>query len=389
VIQDELRLLWGEPRVPDPPVRVRRDWVLLAAGLTATVIEAVLRDDVPWETVSVLLSLQLCVVTLWRRRHPLAMLLLALGPALTITLVENALGRPEPSGLDTAVIVLVLVYAVPRWGSGRDVVIGAAAMLAVFTASMLGDDELTVGQRVGAFVFFVFPALLGAAVRFWSTARRRQLDRMRSAEREQLARELHDTVAHHVSALVIRAQAGRILADADPGAAARTLDDIEEEGARTLEAMRAMVGTLREPGARAELTPLGGMADLERLVRRSAGPLHVDLRLEGDLDDLPPAVDAAVYRIVQESLTNAARHAVRASGIRVRVSGDPDRVRVEIEDDGALTRPGARPDGYGLTGLHERATLLGGVLRAGPAPDRGWVVEAELPRTAAPPRGRP
>jgi signal transduction histidine kinase len=100
-------------------------------------------------------------------------------------------------------------------------------------------------------------------------------------------------------------------------------------------------------------------------------------------------VDAAVYRIAQESVTNAVRHAVGATGIAIRVSGEPDRVRVTIRDDGAGPGRGATRDGYGLAGLHERAGLLGGVLRAGPGPERGWLVEAELPRGRVAGRGHP
>nr|BFE73989.1 hypothetical protein GCM10020092_072900 [Actinoplanes digitatis] len=144
--------------------------------------------------------------------------------------------------------------------------------------------------------------------------------------------------------------------------------------------MRAMVGALRAGDARAELAPPAGVADLERLARTADGALPVDLRLQGPLDRLPPAVDAAVYRIVQESVTNATRHAAQATTVVVRVAGDPDRVRVSVRDDGVAAGRGRGPGGYGLTGLRERASLLGGTLRAGPCADGGWLVEAELPR---------
>jgi signal transduction histidine kinase len=113
-------------------------------------------------------------------------------------------------------------------------------------------------------------------------------------------------------------------------------------------------------------------------VRAPGGRLRVELTLDGDLDALPPAVDAAVYRIVQESVTNAMRHAVDATEVVVRVVGEPRTVRVVVRDNG--TRPGRGRDGYGLAGLRERAALLGGQLQAGPGADQGWRVEAELPR---------
>jgi signal transduction histidine kinase len=140
-----------------------------------------------------------------------------------------------------------------------------------------------------------------------------------------------------------------------------------------------MVVSLRDGNARAELAPQAGVADLERLARTSAGGPRIDLRRDGALDDLPPAVDAAVYRVVQESVTNALRHAAGATEVVVRVTAEPERVRVTVRDDGAVTGRSHR-EGYGLTGLRERATLLGGVLDAGPRPDGGWLVEAELPR---------
>lgn len=139
-----------------------------------------------------------------------------------------------------------------------------------------------------------------------------------------------------------------------------------------------MVAALRDRGVGAELAPPAGVADLERLVRTPGGRLRVDLGLDGELDALPPAVDAAVYRIVQESVTNALRHAVDATELVVRVAAEPHSVRVSVRDDGRRTGRGR--DGYGLTGLRERAALLGGTLRAGPGADRGWHVEAELPR---------
>jgi signal transduction histidine kinase len=181
--------------------------------------------------------------------------------------------------------------------------------------------------------------------------------------------------------MVIRAQAGRVVAGADPAAAVEALEGVEEEGARTLEEMRAMVAALRDGGVEAQLAPPAGVADLARLVRAPGGHLRVDLALGGELDALPPAVDAAVYRIVQESVTNAMRHAVGATEIVVRVTGEPQRIRVTVRDDGAPTRRGR--DGYGLTGLRERAALLGGELCAGPDADQGWRVEAELPRGRA------
>ncbi|MFD0151126.1 sensor histidine kinase [Streptomyces sp. NPDC055721] len=377
MLRDDLRTLWTEPRPPDAPARVWRDWALLAASLGAVALEATLRENVVWRPVAVVFAVWLCLLPLWRRTRPLAMVTLGFGSVILLQLASLVAAPREHVGLDTSVVVLVLVYALPRWGSGREIVLGSAVILTTFALGVVADDT-PAAEQVGGFVFLWLPGLIGAAVRFWGTARERQLEQLRSREREQLARELHDTVAHHVSAMVIIAQAGRVLAGTDPSAAVEALEGVEEEGARTLEEMRAMVAALRDRGAGAELAPPAGVADLERLVRTPGGRLRVDLGLDGELDALPPAVDAAVYRIVQESVTNALRHAVDATEVVVRVAAERHTVRVSVRDNGRRTGRGR--DGYGLTGLRERATLLGGTLRAGPGTDRGWHVEAELPR---------
>ncbi|MFC8509539.1 sensor histidine kinase [Streptomyces sp. NPDC057411] len=378
MLRDDLRTLWTEPRPPDAPARVWRDWALLAAGLAGVVLEAALRENVVWRPVAVVSAVWLCLLPLWRRTRPLAVVTLAFGSVALPPLASLVAAAPrEPVGLYTAAVVLVLVYALPRWGSGREIVLGGAVILAVGVLCA-GTDGTPVVEKIVGLVFLLLPGVVGAAVRFWVTARERQLDQVRSREREQLARELHDTVAHHVSAMVIIAQAGRVVAGTDPSAAVEALEGVEEEGARTLEEMRAMVAALRDRGVGAELAPPAGVADLERLVRTPGGRLRVDLGLDGELDALPPAVDAAVYRIVQESVTNALRHAVDATELVVRVAAERHTVRVSVRDDGRRTGRGR--DGYGLTGLRERATLLGGTLQAGPGTDRGWHVEAELPR---------
>jgi signal transduction histidine kinase len=386
VLRDELRTLWTEPRPPDAPGRVWRDWVLLAAGLGGVVLEVTLREDLVWRPVAVVLAVWLCVLPMWRRTHPLAMVALGFGAMILLQVASLVAAPREPVGLYTGVVLVVLVYALPRWGSGRGVVLGSVMILAAFALSVFTDDTPAVDQVVG-FAFLLLPGVIGASVRFRATARERLLEQVRSRERERLARELHDTVAHHVSAMVIRAQAGRVVAGTDPAAAVEALEGVEEEGARTLEEMRAMVKALRDGGAGAEMAPPAGVADLERLLHAPAGRLQVDLGLDGELDALPPAVDAAVYRIVQESVTNAMRHAVDATEVVVRVTGEPQTVRVTVRDNG--TRAGRGRDGYGLAGLRERAALLGGELRAGPGAEQGWRVEAELPRGRADSRVHP
>ncbi len=280
-------------------------------------------------------------------------------------------------GLYMMATIVLLPYSLVRWGSGREIGIGLGIIV---VAGILGTAaEFTgIGDAILGGVFLLSPVPIGAAVRYWATSRARELDQVRLREREQLARELHDTVAHHVSAIAIRAQAGRVVAASHPEAAMDALAVIEAEASQTLAEMRLMVGNLREDDAVA-LAPQQGVADLERLTR-SDRP-RVELKLSGDLEDLGPSVGAAIYRIAQESITNAVRHARHATVIEVRVVGDdPDVVRLTISDDGEGSTV-RTPLGYGLVGMNERATLLGGSFEAGPGPDRGWTVQAVLPRT--------
>jgi len=254
-----------------------------------------------------------------------------------------------------------------------------AAIIVVAGLLGIASDFNGFGEAAAGFVFLMFPALLGALVRSWTTSRAREIDQVRLRERQQLARELHDTVAHHVSAMVIRAQAGRVVATSDPVAAIDALRVIEAEGSRTLAEMRTMVGALRDRED-ADLAPQNGVADIERLARSVDDEPRVRVRLAGDLDELSPAIGSAAYRIAQESVTNAVRHARTATRIDVQVVGDENAVRLTVSDDGDLVHPSSVAAGYGVVGMSERATLLGGTLEAGPGPERGWVVDAVLPR---------
>ena len=397
MFRDELRTLWAEPRAPEAPARVPGDWLLLGAGLIATALEASFRAEVTWRPLSIIVTVGLYLLVLWRRTHPLAMVVIAFGGGVLLTLMDVLTGHTQEIGLRSGIVVLVLFYALTRWGSGREIVLGSAVVLASFTFSSIHQGG-PAGDILGGLSFLMFPAALGGFIRLRAMSRRRELEEMRARERESIARELHDTVAHHVSAIVVRAQAGRVLADLDPSTAAETLAGVEEEGARTLEAMRAMVKALRTADADAELTPLPGAADLRRLAidrpGDGAGGIPIDLRIDGPTETLPPAVDAAIFRIVQESVTNATRHATGATAIEVRVITVPGMVRVTVRDDGTVTSRGSRRKGYGLPGLRERAAMLGGDLRAGPCPGGGWLVEAELPlsggkRRSPGPKGLP
>jgi len=372
-VRNAARSLWAEPRVPNPPTRVWRDWALVAVLVPLAVLEVILREDLVWRPVALVLGAAPVFTLLWRRTHPLVVVAVAFG-AQTLADVATLFGADESAVLYTTAYVLLLPYSLFRWGSGRDAAIGLAMIL---VGLFISDTGLDLVIAIG---FFLFSAALGAAIRYQASSRLREMDQVKLREREQLARELHDTVAHHVSAIAIRAQAGRTLAAADPNAAVDALEVIEEEASRTLAEMRTMVGALRQ-GEEPDLAPQRGVADIERLALSAGDRPRVDVELSGDLDDLPSSVEAGIYRLAQESITNAVRHARHATRVKVSVVGDDRSVRLTVSDDGdAGSLSASASSGYGIAGMTERAKLLGGTLEAGPSRDRGWTVDAVLPR---------
>lgn len=338
-------------------------------------LEGVFRDDVAWRPFVTIVAVGLAPVLLWRRTQPLACVMVAFGTAMALGLATLTSGVPG-LGLNTMIYVLVLVYALVRWGSGREIVIGLTVVL---VAAVIGTvaDYTGPATVIGGFGILAAAAADEAAFRYRAESWRRALDQIRSQERVGLARELHDMVAHHVSAIAVQAQAGRTLAGQRPEAALEALAVIEGEASRTLAEMRAMVRVLRD-GAPAEYTPQPGVADLASLARREPVPV-VDVEVPGDLNELPLQVDAAVYRLAQEALTNALRHARNASRVEIRVVEGGGRLRLRVTDDGQIDPVRPASHGFGLLGMTERVQLLGGTLRAGPAPGGGWAVNVELP----------
>ncbi|WP_028049108.1 sensor histidine kinase [Cellulomonas sp. URHD0024] len=372
-----LRRLWAAPRSPGAPARVWRDWWLVGILLVLSAVELATRAIV-WLPVSIPMALLAIGALLFRRTRPLLAVGVAYGAVLAVNIASWS--RFDDSiGFYTTTSILVLSYALCRWGSGREVTLGMVLIVLTGVAGV-SAHYTTIGETVGEAVFFLFPCVLGGVVRLASTARLRETDQVKLREREMLARELHDTVAHHVSAIAIRAQAGRVVAASDPTAALDALGVIEAEATRALSEMRLMVRTLRE-GDEVDLAPQRGVDDIERLAFGSVPPVAVSLR--GPLDDLRPTVGAAVYRLAQESITNAVRHARHATRITVDVTGSDDTVRLVVTDDGEPHVTGRGWTGYGLIGMTERAALLGGTLAAGPGAERGWTVDAVLPKSGA------
>ena len=204
-------------------------------------------------------------------------------------------------------------------------------------------------------------------------------DRAAMGERARIARDLHDVVAHHVSAIAVQAETARL-----------TIEDMPDEGKAQFEAiggtardalaeMRRLLGVLRaDANGEPERAPQPGLALLDELVEtaRAAGS-EVQLTVEGEQASLPPGVDLCAYRILQEALTNARRHAPGAD-VEIGLEYGADTLRLRVRDHGP--GPGeADPDGHGLLGMRERVLMVGGTLSIGPEPDGGFTVAAELP----------
>ncbi len=355
--------------MPPPPRRVWRDWVLVALVAVAAVVEGIFRTDLSQPLLAVIALLAVLPTVLWRRTRPLLMLVIVVVATAPIELLLPG------SALYSGLFVVVLVYSLFRWGAGRDLVIGSGILLMILGLTFVRGvrfDEL-----IGGSALLLSVALLGIVFRYRAASRRRELDGIRMLEREHLARDLHDTVAHHVSAIAIRAQAGLALAAQDPRAAQDALGVIEAEAAKTLSELRSMVRVLRQDET-AELAPSPGLSGIEQLAGTRPGGAVVTVQVRGDGGSIPPPVAAAVFRLAQESVTNALRHARQVTRVDVLVETDEGGVRLRVTNDGDVAASPA--PGFGIIGMMERAALLGGTCQAGPAPGGGWAVTAVLPR---------
>lgn len=414
-----IRAVWDEPAPPDPPVRVRRDWVLVGVVGAALLIEGLVRPDLPWRWLQVAAALALVPTLLWRRTHPLL-------PVVGTTVVSAAvmLVMGGDGDLVTAVYGTILVYALFRWGSGRQMVLGAG-LLAATLGLTWGLGHATGADTVGGASVVAMLAASGLAVRFRSTAQRRALAQARAQERERIARDLHDVVGHHVSGIAVRAQAGLAAAEAGVrahgagvrdvrggrGTAGDPLEEalrvIETEAKNTLVEMRTLVRTLREdeqgtdgaarvraptapadPGTRPGASSIGIVEPGPRavdVVRLAAGPpSSVVVTVRGDVESVRPRVGEAAYRIAQESVTNARRHARGATRVEVVLTVEGAVLTLRVSDDGKPTAAPFTP-GNGIAGMRARAGELGGDVAAGPEPSGGWAVEVVLPLTGVHP----
>ncbi|MFJ2837933.1 sensor histidine kinase [Nocardia sp. NPDC087230] len=369
------RSLWHEPRPGDAPPIGRLDWLLVGVFAAATLVELALAPGSAWRPLVAVLALGLMPALLWRRIRPLSAALVGWGIAGLLSILQLTAYAGDLARY-SMMAVLILLYSLVRWGSGREIVVGTAFVAVVVALGMYASSAGLADVFGGTVLVLLFVAL-AAVFRYRADLWHRQQREIRNQERVALARELHDTVAHHVSAIAVQAQAGGVVAAVQPEKAVEILAAIESEASRTLAEMRSMVRVLRADEAVA-YAPQLGVADLPALARADA-TLTVEVSLDGSSTRLARPVDAALYRLAQESLTNAARHARSATRVAIDVRRDGDTVKLRVSDDGQ-TAPGPVPaPGFGLLGMAERAQLLGGSLSAGPGRDGGWVVEAVLP----------
>jgi signal transduction histidine kinase len=309
-----------------------------------------------------------CVLALLRRQRWTAGAGLAVAAGATVVAhVARLPGEPSPA---TALGLSVLVGAAIRVRPVVPACVVAAGGAAVAASSWFltgGTGQLTALAWCGA-------VITGLGLRLLDDRHRVAVEEVRQDERLELARELHDVVAHHVTGIVLQAQAARVVRRREPARLDEHLTGIETAGSAALTAMRQVVGLLRDSGDAASVA--SGPEALGELVDRFDGPA-VRLRLPESTTAWPREVTSTVYRVVQESLTNVARHAPRARSVEVNVGQDRSSILVEVVDDGPPAR--RHRGGYGLAGMRERVEALGGTLSAGPDAGSGWAVRVRLP----------
>jgi signal transduction histidine kinase len=340
---------------------------------------------------TIALVLASCAPLAWRRRAPIPTVLAAV--VLQAACEWNAVNGPS------WIPVLIATYSLGAYSSGRRRTITAAVVAVIVGLLVLAgllEDVIELPEVIGAAASLAVPFVVGDNVR----RRRNELaelagradraERQRELlaaqrvgeERTRIARDLHDVVAHSVSAIVIQAAAARRSVDRAPADAVELLSNIEETGRRTMSELRQILGVLRETEDAERVTsgPVQSIIDIESLVD-SANDLTVRLSTSGAIDTVPSGVATSAFRVVQEALTNARRHAGPNATIDVRVERTDGCLDVCVEDDGRGASADDKHVGYGLIGTSERVATFGGTLRSGPRRSGGWQVRARFPLT--------
>jgi signal transduction histidine kinase len=379
-------------------VWLRRRPMLVDAGLALLVMAAWLAMAGGLRTAQAPFGLAICAALVLRRAYPAAVWLwiCAVGVAQLVVGV--------PPGL-YAFAVAVAFYTVVAYGPGwaRLLVPPAALVAAGLTAARWMPPGVPLPDRLNALLALASPLVIAWVAGEYNRTRRAYFEQLEeraeraererdtrarmavAEERARIARELHDVVAHNVSVIVIQSDgAASALDEGDAAAARGAVQAIGATGRTALGEMRRLLGVLGTEAAES-YAPLPGIDDLEALVERvrTAG-LPVKLEVDGEPRELSQGRALAVYRIVQESLTNTLKHAGAGASALVRIGYEPRTLAVQVEDDGHGPATdgapaGDRPAGHGLVGMRERAAMFGGTLHAGPRRPHGFVVLAQLP----------
>ncbi|MFC9683176.1 sensor histidine kinase [Streptomyces sp. NPDC056948] len=357
-------------------------------------------DQAPWLSAAVLLAGFAAVLWPVGQRPPwLTPQLRTAGPALLSALFTTGVlltDRAEvPFGPGEVAILLSLLFIAVRhcpwpWALLCGVLDGVALLLLPVRYFRSLQDEVLAYAVIGL-VLIGLTAGLAAYLRSLDYRRTVAVSETRRAERLAIAADLHDFVAHHVTGILVQTQVARMMADRQSQELDPVLAGIERAATEALASMRRTVGVLRDTGPEAaDRRPVGDLAGISDLVARFASPvqesvLHRDPAVS---DDLAHEVQAAAFRVVQEALTNVRRHAADATRVTVRLARPGDLLEVTVTDNGhggTQLPEAAHGGGFGLVGLTERVTALGGELRAGPGEDpapgagAGWQVRAVFP----------
>jgi signal transduction histidine kinase len=375
---------------------------LFVAFLAAiTVIDLSTNSDIEGPlALNLALMLGICLSFLVRRTRPLVTIAVTLA-GMTVM----AVWLTQPPDMFVAVLLLVsAAYTAGRHLGGRlSIYLLAAGTGAIVTLAVIYDPDDIIFPVI---FFWIVPWLAGRTIRNHTILARelaekaeraqhaREEDERRAIalERSRIARELHDVLAHNLSVMVVQASAARRIVDRNPEQAAEVANLIQRTGREALAEIRHLFGAVRRGDGEALSGPPSIVRVGELAQRARAAGLGVELRVHGDPVELPAGIDLTAYRIVQEALTNALKHAgsARAS---VTVSYEPNEVVLSIEDDGEGPRDGSELSeaggGHGLMGMRERAELYGGRVQAGRRRGGGFAVHARLPTRPAVPGAAP
>jgi signal transduction histidine kinase len=338
---------------------------------------------------------------LGRRSRPVAVLAVEVAAMAPVLLHDPAPVRHD--SVSEVLPGLVALYSAGAYATGRALVAAGLIALAAGLLRSYEDAGADAVEDLVSLTFFggIFGGTWVAGVvvgrhrartrRAETRAGRAEAERERRArqavaeERTRIARELHDVVAHAISVIVLQAKGGRRMLDIKPDQTRQALDTIVESSEQALTEMRRLLGMLRRSDDEIAMAPLPSLRHLDLLAEQVSGAgLPVELRVEGEPVPLPPGVDLSAYRIVQEALTNALKHAGPARA-RVVVRYGTRELELEIADDGrGPAATNVSGSGHGLVGMRERAALFGGHIEGAEQPGGGFTVRATLPLETAP-----